>query len=58
MVSAVNGHTELCRDILASARSYLESKRKAKGAARAMVVFVNMRSTLGQTPLEVACKFG
>ena len=55
---AGHGHVDLVRDILLAARAYLDRTRKPKAAARAMAVFVNLRSGLGQTPLEVACKFG
>lgn len=55
---AGSGNVELVRDVLLAAQLHLADTRRPKAAARALKTFVNMRNGLGQTAMELACKFG
>lgn len=52
------GVTELVKDIIMAAQLHLSHTRKPKAAKKALENFVNLRNGLGQTALELACKYG
>ena len=55
---AGSGVTELVRDVLLAAQVHLVDSRRPKAAGKALSNFVTPRNGLGQTALELACKYG